>query len=290
MSAINALLPCISALLAEASDDLATLSESPRLDAELLLAFVLQVPRSYLFAHPEERPGREAFAIYRDLVGRRKSGEPVAYITGHREFWSMDLIVNRHTLIPRPDTETLVLKALELMHNRMDLDVLDLGTGSGAVALALARERADAKVVGTDTSAEAVGVARYNAERLGVGNVEFLHGDWFAPVTGRRFDIIVSNPPYVAESDPHLARAEIRYEPCGALVAGKDGLDSLSHIVESAPAHLRPGGWILVEHGERQRESVRELLATADFGRVETAKDLAGRARVTFGQARGRRA
>lgn len=290
MSAINALLPCISALLAEASGDLATTSESPRLDAELLLAFVLQVPRSYLFAHPEERPGKEAFAIYRNLVGRRKSGEPVPYITGHREFWSLDLIVNRHTLIPRPDTETLVLKALELMRNRTALDVLDLGTGSGAIALALARERAGDNVVGTDKSAEALGVARYNAQRLGIGNVEFVHGDWFAPVTGRRFDMIVSNPPYVAESDPHLARPDIRYEPSGALVAGKDGLDNLGHIVETAPAHLRPGGWILVEHGERQGKSVRGLLASAGFGRVETAKDLAGRARVTYGQARGRRA
>jgi len=285
MSAINALLPCVSALLAEAGDDLAATSDTPRLDAELLLAFVLQVPRSYLFAHPEERPGKEAFAIFRDLVSRRKAGEPVAYITGLREFWSLDLVVNRHTLIPRPDTETLVATALDLITGCCEPHIADLGTGSGAIALALARERPDADIVATDASEEAIALARFNCGRLGLGNVDFICGDWFAAVPGGKFDLVVSNPPYVAVDDPHLLNADIRYEPINALAAGRDGLDSIRHIVATAPSYLRPGGWLVIEHGDRQGESVRTLLAAAGFEQVATVKDFASRDRVGCGRA-----
>lgn len=285
MSAINAFLPCISALLTEASDDLSAASESPRLDAELLLAFVLQVPRSYLFSHPEKQPGKEAFAIFRDLVSRRGSGEPVAYITGRREFWSLDLVVNRHTLIPRPDTETLVATALDLIADDREPSILDLGTGSGAIALALAHERPDATVTATDTSAEAIALARYNGQRLAIGNIRFVRGNWFGAVPGQQFDLIVSNPPYVAANDPHLERADIRFEPIDALAAGSDGLDSIRHIVNAAPAFLRPGGWLAIEHGDRQGASVTRLLTGAGFEAVATVADLGGRDRVGCGRA-----
>ncbi len=285
MSAINALLPCISALLAEASDDLSATSDSPRLDAELLLAFVLQVPRSYLFAHPEEQPGTEAFAIFRDLVNRRKGGEPVAYITGVREFWSLDLTVNRHTLVPRPDTETLVATALDLIADCRKPDIADLGTGSGAIALALACERPDANIVATDASEEAIALARFNCTRLEIINVDFICGNWFDAVPGRKFDLVVSNPPYVAVDDPHLRSADIRYEPINALAAGSDGLDSIRQIVAAAPSYLRPGGWIALEHGDRQGHAVTSLLTAAGFGQVATVNDHGGRERVGYGRA-----
>lgn len=277
------IIPTIKDLLAEAAAELAPHSDSAQLDAELLLAFVLDKPRSYLYAHADEKPDTERFDIFIGLVQRRCQGEPLAYITGRREFWSMDLIVNRHTLIPRPETELLVEQALACLSESAPR-ILDLGTGSGAVALALAVERPDAKVTATDLYAETLGVARYNASRLHITNVEFLLGSWFEPVAGRRFDLIASNPPYVADGDPHLELDGLPYEPITALAAGEDGLDCIRSLAREAPAHLNPGGCLLVEHGYDQARQVANILAEQGFTDIQHHSDLAGILRVSSGK------
>jgi len=289
MSLPSQLIPSIGELLKQAAQALESHSPSARLDAELLLAFVLDRPRSYLFAHAEESPSIEALDIFTGLVARRKAGEPVAYITGRREFWSMELVVNRHTLIPRPETELLVEQALASLSAR-DPQVLDMGTGSGALALALAMERSDARVTATDLYAEALGVARYNASRLDIRNVEFLQGSWFEPVAGRRFHLIVSNPPYVAEGDPHLQEDGLPFEPTPALVSGQDGLEAIRLIAGQAPAHLLPGGSLWLEHGNTQASEVAGILRGAGFQGVQTRADLAGHSRISGGTKPGERA
>jgi len=267
-------------LLTSATTRLAPASESPRLDAELLLAEALGVPRSHLRAAPEAHPDDAATARFAALLARRAAGEPVAYLLGRREFWSLELEVGPAVLVPRPETELLVSEALQRIPVGTAARLLDLGTGSGAIALALKHERPDAAVTAVERSPAALAVARRNAHRLRL-EVELLEGDWFAPLGGRRFDAIVANPPYVARADPHLAA--LRHEPLAALTAGADGLDDLRRIVAAAPAHLAPGGWLLVEHGADQGRSVRELFAAAGFDRVGTAADGAGRARVGMG-------
>lgn len=280
------IIPTIGALLAEAAKNLEQTSESARLDAELMLAFVLDKPRSYLFSHAEEQPEEERFDIFTGMVHRRAQGEPLAYITGRREFWSMDLVVNRHTLIPRPDTEVLVEQALACL-DEAPRRLLDLGTGSGAIALALARERPRDRVTATDVSADALAVARYNASRLGLGNVEFALGSWFEPVSGRRFDLIASNPPYVAEGDPHLLEDGLPYEPNTALVAGGDGLDCIRILVKDAPDYLNPGGRLFLEHGYDQAGQVAGILASAGFTDIQHHSDLGGIQRVSSGRKPG---
>lgn len=277
------IIPTIGALLDEAARSLENSSDSPRMDAEILLAMVLDKPRSYLYAHSDKQPDEERFDIFTGMVHRRVQGEPVAYITGRREFWSLDLVVNRHTLIPRPETEVLVEQALGRLA-QAPARVLDLGTGSGAIALALASERPADAVVATDASEQALAVARYNASRLQIGNVEFAHGDWFGAVPGRCFDLIVSNPPYVAAGDPHLEKDGLPYEPPSALVAGADGLDCIRHLAGQAPAHLAGGGHLLLEHGYDQAEQVAEILAGAGFVDISHHQDLGGIIRVTAGR------
>lgn len=251
----------------------------PRLEKEVLLGFILGLDRSRIIAHPERPLSPAERQPLEEAVARLRGGEPLAYLTGTREFWSLPLEVSPAVLIPRPDTETLVAAALEVLLDGEE--VLDLGTGSGAVALALATA-ARIRVVATDVSAAALNVARRNAERLGVA-VSFLEGSWFEPVQ-ERFDVIVSNPPYVAAGDPHLA--DLGFEPLEALVSGPEGLDDLRHICRNAPAHLRPGGRLLLEHGCEQADAVRRLLTEAGFVDVETLEDLGGRDRVTRGRLR----
>ncbi len=263
-----------------------------RLDAELLLAHVLDVSRSNVVARDERVLTPEEQGDFEQLLARRMAGEPLAYLTGTKEFWSLELEVSRHVLVPRPETELLVEWYLSFPRKR-ESRVLDLGTGSGAIALAIASERPDAPVVASDVCAAALGVARANARRLGVANVEFVHGAYFKALDPRAthgrargddggFDAIISNPPYVAEGDPHLV--ELKFEPAIALTSGADGLGALRAIVAGAPQHLRAGGWLLVEHGATQGAAVRELFARAGFGRVETRRDLAGHERATGGQ------
>lgn len=270
-------------LLEHARGQLAAFSDNPQLEAELLLARAVDRPRTHLRAWPERRPDAEQLAQFETLLGRRLHGEPIAYILGEREFWSLLLTVNADTLIPRPDTEILVETALERIPTDRACAVLDLGTGSGAIALALQKERPLARVTASDASAAALLVARNNARQLGL-DLEFREGDWWTPFRGRRFDVAVSNPPYIENKDPHLDRGDLRFEPRDALAAGVDGLDDIRRLVKNAPSHLNRGGWLLLEHGFNQAEAVRELLAAAGFARLGCRKDLAGHPRVSFGQ------
>ena len=253
-------------------------------EAEVLLAHALGQSRAWLFAHAHDPVPDGAVAAFQALVARREAGEPVAYLCGRRGFWSLELAVTPDTLIPRPETELLVELALERLPPEREVQVADLGTGSGAIALALACERPRARVVATDASAAALAVARGNAQRLGLGNVELRQGDWFGPLQGLRLDLVASNPPYIASDDPHLARGDLRHEPASALASGVDGLDDLRTIVAGAPAHLLPGGWLLLEHGWTQGAQVRALLDAAGFVDVATCRDLEQRDRVSLGR------
>jgi release factor glutamine methyltransferase len=254
------------------------------IDAQALLAHVLSCDRAWLVAHATDPLTADQMQAFFALARRRREGEPVAYLTGVREFFGLPLAVDRGVLIPRPETETLVEWALRTLPADRPLRVLDLGTGSGAIALAIAHARPRASVVATDNSAEALFVARGNAVRLGLSNVEWLHADWFDALPSARFDAIVSNPPYVAAGDPHLAEGDVRFEPSRALVSGPDGLDALGVIVAGAGDHLLPGGRFAVEHGYNQAAAVRDLLRQAGFGELESLRDLSGIPRVAAGR------
>lgn len=270
-------------LLARAAGRLAEAgSPSARLDAEVLLCHVLGVDRTWLYTWGDREAALEDEARFEALVAARAEGRPVAHLTGEREFWGLRLSTSPATLIPRPDTETLVEAALDLAGEAGRL--LDLGTGTGAVALAFASERPGWSVTGVDLRPEAVDLARHNAARLGLERVRFLASDWFAALPGEHFALIVSNPPYLADDDPHLARGDVRFEPHSALVAGESGLADLHHLVDAARLHLEPGGWLLLEHGAEQGAAVREALAAAGYEKVASRRDLAGHERVSLGR------
>ena len=255
-----------------------------RADAEALLIHALQRDRAWLFAHARDPLPAAAAQGFGELLARRAQGEPVAYLTGRRGFWTLDLAVGPATLIPRADTERLVELALERVDAAPGRRIADLGTGSGAIALALASERPQAQVLATDLSEAALAVAQANARAHRLENVVFAHGPWLVPLAGQRFDLIASNPPYIAAGDPHLAQGDLRYEPASALASGADGLDDIRQIVTAAPAHLLPGGWLLLEHGWDQGEAVRALLTAAGFDHVATHQDLEARDRVSLGR------
>jgi release factor glutamine methyltransferase len=258
-----------------------------RADAEVLLAYALSKPRSWLIAHANDEFPPEHAAAYKLLVEQRAAGKPVAYLTGQRGFWSLDLEVTPATLIPRPETELLVELALQCLPAGAECSVLDLGTGSGAIALAIASERPRACIVATDASSEALAVAQRNARRYRLDKVSFAHGDWFAPLADRRFDVIVSNPPYIESGDPHLQQGDLRFEPMRALASGTDGFDDIRSIVRDAGAHLVPGGWLLFEHGWNQGGVSRALLSDGGFVEVSTERDIEGRDRVSMGRKAG---
>ena len=270
-------------LLAQATVVLGGGSDARR-DAELLLLHAIGQPRAWLYAHGEETVDAAPAARFREVVARRAAGEPLAYVVGHREFWSLDLLVTPAVLIPRTETELLVELALQRIPDGAAADVADLGTGSGALALALAHERPQARVLASDVSAGALDVARSNAARLRIGNVEFAQGDWCDALGARRFDLIVSNPPYIADGDSHLQQDDLRFEPRGALTSGPVGLDAIDSIVRSAPTNMKPGGWLLIEHGFDQAPAVRERLEESGFVEVFTALDLEQRERVSGGR------
>ncbi|WP_370971806.1 peptide chain release factor N(5)-glutamine methyltransferase [Enterobacter wuhouensis] len=258
-------------------------SESPKRDAEILLEYVTGKARTYLLAFGETELTAEQQAQLDALLLRRKTGEPVAHLVGEREFWSLPLYVSAATLIPRPDTECLVEQALGRLPDA-GCSILDLGTGTGAIALALASERPDCTVTAVDVMPDAVALAQRNVERLGLPNVTVLQSSWFTALKNRAFAMIVSNPPYIDEDDPHLAQGDVRFEPLTALVAANAGLADLDHIVTMSRTHLLPGGWLLVEHGWTQGEAVRALFTTAGYAAVETCRDYGGNERLTLGQ------
>ena len=253
---------------------------SARLDAEVLLAHVLDKPRSHLFAWPDEVPGPDQLLQYGKLVARRTAGEPVAYLVGYREFWSLPITVTRDTLIPRPDTETLVARALEVIPVESSMQIADMGTGSGAIAIAIAHERPRCHIVATDASTAALDIAANNARQLKLNNIEFVSGDWCDALAGRRFDLIISNPPYIPRADVHLDSGDVRFEPRTALAAGIDGLDDLARIADCAQGHLNRNGWLLLEHGYDQGEPVRTLLAKYGYHDIVSYPDAAGHERV----------
>jgi release factor glutamine methyltransferase len=263
----------------------AELPDSPtaRLDAELLLAAALGKSRSYLHTWPERIVSSEAALTFADYLQRRRSGEPVAYILGQQGFWKLDLEVAPHTLIPRPDTELLVEAALQLLP-ATPAKVLDLGTGSGAIALALASERPAWHVTAVDRVLEAVALAERNRQRLHLSNATVMSSHWFSALENHRFQLIISNPPYIADADPHLVAGDVRFEPASALVAGVDGLEDLRLIIVQAPGHLEAGGWLMLEHGYDQALAVRDLLLTQGFEDVHSRKDLGGHERISLGR------
>jgi release factor glutamine methyltransferase len=272
--------PTIAEALQQASARLAA-HDSARLDAEVLLMHVLNKPRSHLHAWPEQVLRGTALARFETLVTRRAAGEPVAHLTGRREFWSLALEVTADTLIPRPDTETLVEQALALLPANQPLCVADLGTGSGAIAIALAHERHHWRLYALDRSPACVSVARRNAARLGVPGLRFLIGDWSNAFSSASLDAIVANPPYVDVDDPHLQQGDVRFEPPTALAAGADGLDDIRRLTADAPRVLRPGGYLLLEHAPAQSRAIQDLLLQRNFKDIRTVCDLAGRERVT---------
>ncbi|MCB1843772.1 MAG: peptide chain release factor N(5)-glutamine methyltransferase [Halioglobus sp.] len=269
----------MDALIDDAVEQLQSISDSARLDAELLLARSIDMPRSYVFAHADEELDAAAVARFRATLERRLAGEPMAYISGEKEFWSMTLMVSPATLVPRPDTELLVELAIARVSRHEAMRVLDLGTGSGAIALAIARERPLSQVTASDISAEALAIARQNARQLDIANIEFLQGSWTAPLAGRLFDVVVSNPPYIARGDAALAA--LRFEPLFALESGPDGLRDIRIIAATAPRVLADKGRLLLEHGFEQADAVAEILRAAGWVDVHCMKDLSGLPRVT---------
>ena len=261
-------------------------SETAALDAQLLLAHVLKKPRTYLMTWPDQQLSAAQLESFHALLARRRAGEPVAHLLGEQGFWSLDLLVNADTLIPRPDTERLVEVALDIGPPG-HAEVLDLGTGTGAIALALATERPQWQLTGADRIASALELAERNRQRLKLHNVQLVQSDWFSAFNDADFGLIVSNPPYIAEDDPHLSQGDVRFEPISALVSGADGLDGIRHLVEQAPMHLRREGWLLMEHGWQQAGAVRELLTQRGFTEVRSWLDLAGHQRISGGQWRG---
>ncbi len=270
----------LAELLRRAAERLSPACPTARLDAEVLAAHVLGLNRAGLIAAHARALDDDTQRHLELLVQRRERGEPVAYITGRREFWSLPFAVTPAVLIPRPETELLVERALARLPAGTEAAVVDLGTGSGAIALAIARERPRARVVATDASPEALELARANAAALAIDNIGFFRGEWLAPLTGITFDIIVSNPPYIRNDDPHLQQGDVRFEPRAALASGSDGLDAIRIIVRDARAHLNPGGWLLLEHGHDQAAAIEQLLDRAGYIDIRGYTDLAGHRRV----------
>ncbi len=276
----------IQSTLNSASDVLRHTSESHQLDAEILLGKVLEKNRAYLRAWPEHELTQEQYDSFQVLLKKRKYGQPIAYITGHKEFWSRDFTVNQHVLVPRPETELLVELALDLNPDNQSGTVLDLGTGSGAIGITIAAERPAINVIATDNSQQALEVAKANAQKHKIDNIEFLHSHWFKQLDNQQFDLVLSNPPYIDAADPHLQQGDVRFEPENALIAKQNGLQDFIEIAEAAKHHLLSGGYLLVEHGYNQKQQVQSIFHRLNYTNINNYCDLAGQPRVTSGQCR----
>lgn len=271
-----------------ATQTLQNTSDSPKLDAEVLLLHILDKPRSYLFTWPEAELTDVQISTFKKLIAEREIGHPVAHLVGIREFWSLELEVNNSTLIPRPDTETLVEKALSL-DLPADTKMLDLGTGTGAIALSLASEQPNWQVTAVDYSEQAVALAKRNQQKLALNNVTVMQSDWFSAVPNQQFDLIVSNPPYIDELDEHLSQGDVRFEPKSALVAPDNGMADIKLIIEQSRQFLAPNGYLLIEHGYQQALLLQEFFAQMAYSNILTIKDMAGCDRVTMAQWQGER-
>lgn len=256
----------------------------PRYESQLLLQHTLKVNRAWLIAHENDTLEGTALQAFVSCIERRAKGEPIAYILGEREFYGLNLAVTPATLIPRPDTETLVEAALSKIPLDQNVHVLDLGTGTGAIALAIAQQRPQASVTAADASQPTLDVATQNGKQLKLSNVSFISSNWFSKLQQKQFDVIVSNPPYIEEADPHLQRGDLRFEPISALASGADGLDDIRRIVDECMIHLKPQGWLMLEHGYNQAKAVRELMAITGLVDIQTLQDLGGNDRVTLGR------
>lgn len=275
----------IKQVLRQATQTLTATSSSAVIDAELLLLHALQQSRIFLYSHPEYTLTPKEAERFEQYLMKRKEGIPIAYILGIKEFWSLPLAVNNHTLIPRPDTELLVSIVLEYLPNKVSSEqkILDLGTGSGAIALALAKERPDWEIVATDVDSETIDTAAKNSATLKLRNVSFIESHWFEHLPKTIFSAIVSNPPYIAEGDPHLTQGDLRFEPQHALTSGFDGLDALRIIIRQSRHYLRPGGFLLVEHGYDQKQSVQSLFSKYGYKDIQSYQDIQGHDRATLG-------
>lgn len=271
--------------LAEASQSLATVSDNPRLDAEVLLAHALNQTRTYLFTWLDKDLDDSVVATAQSMLHERQNGKPIAYITGVREFWSLRLNTNASTLIPRPDTELLVEWSLELLADTPTPKILDLGTGTGAIALALAKEFPNASILGVDVSDDACALAESNRAQHRLENCNIMKSHWFDAIDpNQRFDLIVSNPPYIAETDPHLQQGDVRFEPHSALTSGIDGLSDIRHIANHATKHLSKDGWLLMEHGYNQKDSVARILEAYLYRDICCRNDLGNNPRASLGR------
>jgi release factor glutamine methyltransferase len=259
-------------------------TETAKLEAQLLLQHALNVNRAWLISHQDDALQANIHAAYRAMLERRLSGEPIAYILGYREFYGLNLKVTPDTLIPRADTETLVEATLAKINLHEKLHILDLGTGTGAIAFAIAKHRPQAHVTALDASQAALDIAIENAQNLKLPNVKLMLSDWFSAIQKEKFDVIVSNPPYIEVADAHLKQGDLRFEPISALASGADGMDAIRHIIDACLIYLKPQGWLMLEHGYNQAELVAGLMAKVGFNDIETINDLAGNTRVTLGK------
>lgn len=275
----------IKTALCKAIEELKTTSDSPRIDAEVLLEHLLEKNRTYFYTYPEALLNDSQWIDFQKLIQQRKAGQPIAYLTGYKEFWSLKLKVSPATLIPRPETELLVELCLQLLNSKPQAKILDLGTGTGAIALALASERRNWEILATDYNPQALDLARENAHTLKINNVRFLDSNWFESIDStEQFDAIISNPPYIEDSDPHLQQGDLRFEPALALSSGFDGLTALRAIIEHSLVRLNPGGLLLLEHGFNQKKAVADLLLKQGYRDIHCWQDWQGNDRVSIGR------
>jgi len=267
-----------------ATQELFAIHDSAKLDAEVLLTYIVKKDRSYLYTWPEKDITPEQLKQFKIVVAKRKNGVPVAYLLGNKEFWSLNLDVTKNTLIPRPETELLVEQALKFIPKNKSWKIADLGTGCGAIALAIGIERIQCQITATDKSLPALDVARQNAEKNDIKNITYIQSDWFEFLSEQLFNVIISNPPYISEHDPLLSQGDVCYEPSSALISGRDGLNDIRFIIKTAVHYLRSDGWLLLEHGFEQHQLVQEIFKEYNYKNVTTVKDLSGHPRVTFAQ------